>query len=215
MIAAAISGLLLIFVLGGGVFGELMTKYAEDPIKTTIVEEDRREAALDELKSLERSVKALNKGVSKDMKAFRTLVEDYDSTPGDFDELFASVFENREQEVNSIWAQRSALLTDLSVFENVAFPLREHADLPEELIRLIVLMKLQAVGLRGARNLMPSELSGGMTRRVALARAALPRPARGQRLAGSVQRRPTPAPARSNIREVLHSRRSPGAVTAR
>jgi phospholipid/cholesterol/gamma-HCH transport system ATP-binding protein len=67
--------------------------------------------------------------------------------------------------------QNGALLTDLSVFENVAFPLREHTDLPEPLIRLLVLMKLQAVGLRGAAGLMPSELSGGMSRRVALARA--------------------------------------------
>ena len=67
--------------------------------------------------------------------------------------------------------QNGALLTDLSVFENVAFPLREHTDLPERLIRLIVLTKLQAVGLRGAAELMPSELSGGMGRRVALARA--------------------------------------------
>jgi len=67
--------------------------------------------------------------------------------------------------------QSGALLTDLSVFENVAFPLREHTDLPERLIRLLVLMKLQAVGLRGAAALMPQELSGGMSRRVALARA--------------------------------------------
>ena len=63
--------------------------------------------------------------------------------------------------------QNGALLTDLSVFENVAFPLREHTDLPERLIRVIVLTKLQAVGLRGAAELMPSELSGGMGRRVA------------------------------------------------
>ncbi len=67
--------------------------------------------------------------------------------------------------------QSGALLTDLTVFENVAFPLREHTDLPESLIHHLVLMKLQAVGLRGARTLMPSELSGGMARRVALARA--------------------------------------------
>ena len=67
--------------------------------------------------------------------------------------------------------QNGALLTDLSVFENVAFPLREHTDLPERLIRELVLTKLQAVGLRGAAELMPSELSGGMSRRVALARA--------------------------------------------
>ena len=63
------------------------------------------------------------------------------------------------------------LFTDMSVFENVAFPLREHTDLPDELVRDIVLMKLHAVGLRGARDLMPSQISGGMARRVALARA--------------------------------------------
>ena len=67
--------------------------------------------------------------------------------------------------------QFGALFTDLSVFDNVAFPLREHTTLPDVLIRDIVLMKLNAVGLRGARELMPSEVSGGMARRVALARA--------------------------------------------
>src|SRR6202012_3882691 len=67
--------------------------------------------------------------------------------------------------------QNSALLTDFSVFENVAFPLRQHLKLPEDLLRNIVLTKLQAVGLRGAADLMPAELSGGMARRVALARA--------------------------------------------
>ncbi|MDP1103384.1 ATP-binding cassette domain-containing protein, partial [Klebsiella pneumoniae] len=67
--------------------------------------------------------------------------------------------------------QFGALFTDLSVFDNVAFPLREHTELPELLIRDLVLMKLNAVGLRGARDLMPSEISGGMARRVALARA--------------------------------------------
>jgi phospholipid/cholesterol/gamma-HCH transport system ATP-binding protein len=67
--------------------------------------------------------------------------------------------------------QNGALLTDLSVYENVAFPLREHTKLPERLIRHIVLTKLHAVGLRGAWQLMPAQLSGGMARRVALARA--------------------------------------------
>jgi phospholipid/cholesterol/gamma-HCH transport system ATP-binding protein len=67
--------------------------------------------------------------------------------------------------------QSGALFAELSVFENVAFPLRVHTDLDEDLIRLVVLMKLEAVGLRGAVDLMPSELSGGMQRRVALARA--------------------------------------------
>jgi phospholipid/cholesterol/gamma-HCH transport system ATP-binding protein len=67
--------------------------------------------------------------------------------------------------------QFGALFADLSVFENVAFPLREHTTLSDALIRDIVLMKLNAVGLRGARDLMPSEVSGGMARRIALARA--------------------------------------------
>ena len=67
--------------------------------------------------------------------------------------------------------QNGALLTDLDVYENVAFPLREHTRLPERLVRHLVLTKLQAVGLRGAARLMPAELSGGMARRVALARA--------------------------------------------
>lgn len=67
--------------------------------------------------------------------------------------------------------QNGALLTDMNVFDNVAFPLREHTRLSEDMVRDLVLMKLHAVGLRGARDLMPSELSGGMARRVALARA--------------------------------------------
>ncbi len=67
--------------------------------------------------------------------------------------------------------QNGALLTDMSVFDNVAFPIREHTKLPERLIRHVVLTKLHAVGLRGAAYLMPSQLSGGMARRVALARA--------------------------------------------
>ena len=67
--------------------------------------------------------------------------------------------------------QSGALFTDLSVFDNVAFPLRTHTQLPDSMIQDIVLMKLQAVGLRGATDLMPGELSGGMSRRVALARA--------------------------------------------
>jgi phospholipid/cholesterol/gamma-HCH transport system ATP-binding protein len=67
--------------------------------------------------------------------------------------------------------QFGALFTDMSVFDNVAFPLREHTALPQTMVRDIVLMKLQTVGLRGARDLMPSQISGGMARRVALARA--------------------------------------------
>lgn len=71
----------------------------------------------------------------------------------------------------SMLFQSGALFTDMSVFDNIAFPLREHTRLSEDLIRLVVLMKLQAVGLRGAQDLMPSELSGGMARRAALARS--------------------------------------------
>lgn len=79
------------------------------------------------------------------------------------------LFEMRKQ--FGVLFQSGALFTDLNVFENVAFPLRVHTKLPDEMIRDIVLMKLQAVGLRGAIDLMPDELSGGMKRRVALARA--------------------------------------------
>lgn len=67
--------------------------------------------------------------------------------------------------------QSGALLTDMSVYDNIAFPIREHTQLPESIIRTLVLLKLNAVGLRGARDLMPNELSGGMARRVAMARA--------------------------------------------
>lgn len=81
----------------------------------------------------------------------------------------AGLFELRKR--MGMLFQSGALFTDLNVFENVAFPVREHLELPEPVLRTLVLMKLEAVGLRGARDLMPSELSGGMARRVALARA--------------------------------------------
>lgn len=81
----------------------------------------------------------------------------------------SDLFDARKQ--MGVLFQSGALFTDLDVFENVAFPLRVHTGLPEEMIRDIVLLKLQAVGLRGAVELMPDELSGGMKRRVALARA--------------------------------------------
>ncbi|CAD5106793.1 ATP-binding cassette domain-containing protein [Zestomonas carbonaria] len=81
----------------------------------------------------------------------------------------SALFDMRKQ--MGVLFQSGALFTDLDVFENVAFPLRVHTKLPEEMIRDIVLLKLEAVGLRGAIELMPDELSGGMKRRVALARA--------------------------------------------
>lgn len=88
-----------------------------------------------------------------------------DVTPMDQTQLYAA-----RRRMGMLF-QFGALFADLPVFDNVAFPLREHTDLPEVLIRDIVLMKLNAVGLRGARDLMPSEVSGGMARRIALARA--------------------------------------------
>lgn len=81
----------------------------------------------------------------------------------------SELYEQRKR--MSMLFQSGALFTDLDVFDNVAFPIREHTQLPEELIRTVVLMKLEAVGLRGARDLYPSELSGGMARRAALARS--------------------------------------------
>ena len=93
------------------------------------------------------------------------LFDGQDITPMDQPQLYAA-----RRRMGMLF-QFGALFADLSVFENVAFPLREHTDLPEVLIRDIVLMKLNAVGLRGACGLMPNEVSGGMARRIALARA--------------------------------------------
>ncbi|HEX8739486.1 MAG TPA: ABC transporter ATP-binding protein [Casimicrobiaceae bacterium] len=95
----------------------------------------------------------------------QVLVDGCDVASLDRDGLFAM-----RRKIGMLF-QFGALFTDMSVFENVAFPLREHTELPDELIRDLVLMKLNAVGLRGAAGLAPSELSGGMARRVALARA--------------------------------------------
>ena len=95
----------------------------------------------------------------------QVLFDGQDITPMDQTQLYAA-----RRRMGMLF-QFGALFADLSVFENVAFPLREHTNLSDVLIRDIVLMKLNAVGLRGARDLMPSDLSGGMARRVALARA--------------------------------------------
>lgn len=86
-------------------------------------------------------------------------------------ELSQAALYDLRRRVMGMLFQSGALLTDISVFDNVAFPLREHTQLPEAAIFHLVLLKLEAVGLRGARDLMPAELSGGMARRVALARA--------------------------------------------
>jgi len=93
------------------------------------------------------------------------LFDGQDVTPMDQTQIYAA-----RRRMGMLF-QFGALFADLSVFDNVAFPLREHTNLPESLIRDIVLMKLNAVGLRGAHDLIPSDLSGGMARRIALARA--------------------------------------------
>lgn len=103
--------------------------------------------------------------------AGRVLVDGQDFRLLSRDELFD------ERSKMGMLFQSGALFSDISVYENVAFPLRAHTNLPEDMIRDIVIMKLNAVGLRGARDMMPSELSGGMTRRVALARAIVLDPA--------------------------------------
>jgi phospholipid/cholesterol/gamma-HCH transport system ATP-binding protein len=95
----------------------------------------------------------------------RVIVAGQDVSALDRDQLFAL-----RRRIGMLF-QFGALFTDMTVFENIAFPMREHTDLTEELIRDLVLMKLNAVGLRGAAQLQPAELSGGMARRVALARA--------------------------------------------
>jgi phospholipid/cholesterol/gamma-HCH transport system ATP-binding protein len=98
-------------------------------------------------------------------QAGHVMVDGQDVATLDRDDLFAL-----RRKIGMLF-QFGALFTDLTVFENVAFPIREHTDLPEALIRDLVVMKLHAVGLRGAAPLRPAELSGGMARRVALARA--------------------------------------------
>ena len=117
MIAATILAILIIFGVGGGPFGELMTKYTKDPIKATIVEEDRQKMALHELKSLKGAIKDFNKHVSKDIKQFDKLVKNYESTPEEFDQMISGVFTKRKQEVEKLWQQRSAMLTHIKADE--------------------------------------------------------------------------------------------------
>lgn len=113
MIAATILAIFLIFGMGGGPFGELTSKYMKDPIKETVAEEARRDIALDELKSLNKAIKDFNKNVSKDIKKFDKLVENYESTPEEFDQMVSGVFTKRKQEVETLWDRRSAMLTHI------------------------------------------------------------------------------------------------------
>ena len=117
MIAATILAIFIIFGAGGGVFGELMTKYTKDPIKTTIVEDDRRDKALDGLGDLKDAIKDFNKQVSKDIKQFDKLVNNFDSTPEEFDKMVSNVFAKRQQEVEKFWELRSAMLTHIKADE--------------------------------------------------------------------------------------------------
>ena len=113
MIAATILAILLIFGMGGGPFGELTSKYMKDPVKHSIVEEERRDMALDELKSLKKAINEFNKHVSKDIKQFDKLVKNYESTPEEFDQMLTDVFTKRKQEVETLWDRRSAMLTHI------------------------------------------------------------------------------------------------------
>jgi uncharacterized protein (DUF488 family) len=117
MIAATIIAVLLIFGVGGGPFGDLMTKYTKDPIKETIVEEDRQKMALHELKSLKGAIKNFNKHVSKDIKRFDKLVRNYESTPEEFDQMFANVLAKRRQDVETLWERRSSMLAHIEAEE--------------------------------------------------------------------------------------------------
>ena len=132
MIAATILAILLLFGAGGGPFGELMTKYTKDPIKETIVEENRQKMALHELKSLKGAIKDFNKSVSKDIKRFDKLVKNYDSTPGDFDRMFVDVFAKRKQGVETLWQRRSAMLAHIEADEWQAIISSAKAKMAEE-----------------------------------------------------------------------------------
>ena len=112
MIAATILAI-LVLMGGGGVFGELMADYVEDPIKATILEEDRRELALDAHDELEDAIKEFNKQTSKDIKQLNELVENYESTPEEFNQLFTDAFSRRRQEVEELWKRRSTMLTHI------------------------------------------------------------------------------------------------------
>ena len=117
MIAATILAIWVIFGGGSGLFGELMSSYVEDPMEAVIVEEDRRELALDGLDELQDAIKDFNKQVLKDIKQFDKLVNDYDSTPEEFDQMVTSVFTKRQQEVENFWNLRKAMLAHIDADE--------------------------------------------------------------------------------------------------
>ena len=117
MIAATILAIWIIFGGSGGLFGDFTTEYVKAPIKDTIVEKDRREQALDGLDSLKDAIKDFNKNVSKDIKQFDKLVKNYDSTPEAFDQMVSGSFARRQQEIETIWKRRSAMLAHTNADE--------------------------------------------------------------------------------------------------
>lgn len=117
MIAATILAIWIVFGGGGGLFGGLTTEYMEDPIEDTIVDKDRRELALDKLDSLEDAIEDFNKNISKDIEQFDELVKNFDSTPEAFDQMVSGSYARRQQEIESIWKQRSAMLAHINADE--------------------------------------------------------------------------------------------------
>ena len=116
MIAATI--LAIIILMGGdSMFGNLMSNYIEDPIESTIKEKDRREMALDAYENLQDAISELNEKSSDDKEKLNELVENYESTPQEFDALIAGAFTRRGQEVEVIWKQRSAMLVHINADE--------------------------------------------------------------------------------------------------
>ncbi len=117
MIAATVLAILILMGSGTSMFGDLMSNYIKDPIKTTIVEDDRREMALDAHGDLKKAIKSFNKQTSKDIEQLNEFVENYESTPAEFDRLFSDAFARRGQEVETIWKRRSAMLAHIKADE--------------------------------------------------------------------------------------------------
>ncbi len=117
MIAATVLAILILMGSGTSMFGDLMSNYIKDPIKTTIVENDRREMALDAHGDLKKAIKSFNKQTSKDIEQLNEFVENYESTPAEFDRLFSDAFARRGQEVETIWKRRSAMLAHIKADE--------------------------------------------------------------------------------------------------
>ena len=116
MIAATILAI-LILMGGDSMFGDIMSNYIEDPIESTIAEKDRREMALNAHDDLKDAIKNINKQASEDIQQLNELVENYESTPEEFDQLFTDAFARRGQEVEPIWKRRSALLAHIKADE--------------------------------------------------------------------------------------------------